>query len=94
MVRRVVLALSVAAPLGALAGGFCGWAMDAFPGLALTPEKFWQMDPENLWVWSILWGAVVGSLIALIAVIASGYQPSLPTESKQLKNAAAKTTKG
>jgi hypothetical protein len=56
----IVLAVAVAEVAGGTAGGFIGVALGDLGG---------RIDPENVWVGSILVGAAVGLLLALAVLL-------------------------
>lgn len=65
----VTIGMLVAAGIGCVLGWNVGVAMSHFPGLGLTPEKFWRTDPEQVWAWAAIIGALVG-VVAAVAVLA------------------------
>jgi hypothetical protein len=62
------LLVVLAAVAGGAIGGLAGFAMDRFPALGLSPEGFWNTDPENLWACSILLGAALAAAAVALAL--------------------------
>ena len=52
-----------------VAGCLAGIAMDRFRWLGLGPEEFWRTDPENVWAWGFIIGAVFGVVVAMIFAV-------------------------
>ncbi len=58
---RTTIFLAVGVVLGAILGGFCGWAINA---------RYWGVirDPESFWLWWMIGGGVVGAVLAMVAL--------------------------